>query len=107
MENCGRGLGHDGSNGERLGRLRIEPRRKQEMVESLHRLPGTPHSRYPHVYVIVRLDAGHADPEDALSLPKVFRNEVKAEEEARRLNELNSTKACRYIVVVSRLIDEG
>lgn len=75
------------------------------MTESSQGFSHQPHSRYPHVYAIVRNDAGAGELEDRLSITKVFRSETKAEDEARRLRQLNSEKGCQYFVLQTRLVE--
>lgn len=66
------------------------------------------HSRHEHVFVILRIDmpVDGSHPENSLSVPKIFRDQRVAEEEAARLNELNGEKGCRYLCQVSRLVSD-
>lgn len=64
------------------------------------------HSRYPHVYAVVRWDDGLGEPEDHVSITKVFWSKTRADAEAHRLRELNSSKGCRYFVVLTRLVPQ-
>jgi hypothetical protein len=68
-----------------------------------------PHSRYPHVFGVLRIDAFEDDDapvdEQRLMLPSVFTTEEAAERDAARLNALaeqQGTRA-RYITLLSRL----
>lgn len=67
----------------------------------------TPHSKFPHVYGIVRIDFPFDgnNPGNGISLVKVARSEAVAEAEVSRLNRINADKKCRYFCCVSRLID--
>ena len=66
-----------------------------------------PHSKFSHVYALVRIDAPlSADsPENSISVVKVLRSEEAAEKEALRLRDLNKGKGCAYHVYVTRLIE--
>ena len=65
------------------------------------------HSRFPHVYGIVRIDLpfDETNPKNRISLVKVSRSEAVAEAEAERLNQVNADKNCTYVCCISRLID--
>ena len=64
------------------------------------------HSKYPHVYAVVRVDVpiNYDYLENSITITKVFSNMLDAEQEASRLNELNENKGSRYIVKTGRLI---
>ena len=66
-----------------------------------------PHSRHPHVYAVVRWDPGPGQPEDHLSITKVFRSQVKAADEVRRLTAINLDKGCRYFVMQTRMVEDA
>jgi hypothetical protein len=63
-----------------------------------------PHSKYPHVYAIVRFDlpVNQGNPENSVSVVKVFSSRVLAEQEASRLNEINQEKGCLYVVQITK-----
>lgn len=68
--------------------------------------PAQPNAKYRHVFAVIRLDdfrAATAPLEDSFSATKVFLTEEAAEQEASRLNALNSDKDCRYVIQVTRL----
>lgn len=50
--------------------------------------PNAPHSRYPHLYVVVRVDLG-MPPEDCFSLVSAWWKEEDAFAEAGRLADLD------------------
>lgn len=64
--------------------------------------------KYRHVYVVVRVDMSMEEsaPGDAVVVTKVFPQEVDAELEADRLNELNAKKGCIYVVRTGRLVTD-
>jgi len=75
----------------------------------MERAPDTPHSKYPHVYPIVRIDTpiDQTDPAQKITVVKVLTSQSDAEAEASRLNQLNADKSCLYFYCTSRLIEEG
>jgi hypothetical protein len=60
-----------------------------------------PHSTYPHLYVVVRVDAGMS-PENCFSLVSAWRSQEEAAAEVDRLSELAHAQST-YRVVVTRL----
>ena len=66
-----------------------------------------PHSRYPHVYAIVRWDAGLGSPEQSIRTAKVLRSKEEADTEVRRLNSMNADESCHYFAQVTRLVDSS
>lgn len=69
----------------------------------------SPHARYKHVFVVVRLrktEAVAEAKEDDVMLTKAFFKQGDAENEAMRLNEVNQ-EFWRYFVCVARLVDDG
>jgi hypothetical protein len=64
------------------------------------------HSKYPHVYAIVRFDfpVSENNPENTAIVVKVLSSRVLAEEEASRLREVNKGKHCAYVVQVTRFV---
>jgi hypothetical protein len=65
----------------------------------------TPHSRYPHVYAIVRFDSYISTLEDSATVVKVLPSQVLAEQEASRLREINKGKQCTYRVQTTRFVE--
>jgi len=71
-----------------------------------------PNARYRHVFVVVRLRRAASLTEDRplkeddVILTKAFSTEREAEDEAKRLNEMNSD-LWRYFVSVARLAPES
>jgi hypothetical protein len=65
------------------------------------------HSKFPHVYAVVRIDIpfNQGDPGNSLSVVKVASSKAVAEAEVSRLSQINADKSCVYICCVSRLID--
>ena len=65
-----------------------------------------PHSKFRHVYAIVRFDLppNAENPENTVSVVKVFSSRTHAEHEIVRLNGVNASKACRYVLQVTKLI---
>jgi hypothetical protein len=66
--------------------------------------PEAPHSKYPHVYAIVRFDLGVSDPKQSATVVKVLSSEELAHQETARLNELNQDKKCEYLVQTARFV---
>ena len=68
-------------------------------------MPDTPHSRFRHLYAIVRIDlpVDGENPENNISVVKAFASKLAAAREVTRLNNLNSGKGCRYALHVTRL----
>ena len=69
----------------------------------------TPHSKYRHVYAILRVDQcdGMAVPlDERISVTKVLWTEQDAVLEVERLTELNAGKNCRYFWLLTRLHKE-
>lgn len=64
------------------------------------------HSKYTHVYAIVRVDAPiDADtPANCISVIGVFLSHESSIIEAERLNQLNGHNGCIYISYVTRLV---
>ena len=68
-----------------------------------------PHSRYPQVYPIVRIDTpiDQTDPTSRITVVKVLTSQVAAEAEVSRLNQINADKSCIYFYCTSRLIEQS
>jgi hypothetical protein len=66
-----------------------------------------PHSKFPHVYAVVRTDIpfDEHNPGNSISVVKVDRSREAAEAEVSRLNGINADKNCTYVCCISRLID--
>jgi hypothetical protein len=77
------------------------------MTQPVGAAADAPHSKYPHVYAVLRLDPGDAPLEQQVTVIKVMRGRDEAEREVERLNALNSSKGCKYVVQITRLIDSG
>lgn len=75
--------------------------------ESRESLGAAPHSKYQHVYPVVRWDSHVTGIETQITVTKVFRSEPPAREEAERLNSLNHEKGCIYFVTLSRLVEDS
>jgi hypothetical protein len=63
-----------------------------------------PHSKYLHVYAIVRFDLFISSGEHNATVVKVFPSQALAEREAARLREINREKECINAVQTTRLI---
>jgi len=65
-----------------------------------------PHSKFEHVYAIVRFDfpINSESPTNSVTVVKVFSSEAAANQEASRLNHVNKYKSCTYDVYLSRFI---
>ena len=66
-----------------------------------------PHSRFRHVYAIVRIDSplDEANPENSVAVVKVLASRAAAEKELTRLNQLNAKKGCVYVVTTTRMVE--
>ena len=66
-----------------------------------------PHSKFRHVYAIVRIDTPFDEkyPSNTLAIVKVLTSKSVAEAEVSRLNQVNADKSCLYVACTSRLID--
>ena len=71
------------------------------------RTSDQPHSKYKHVYPIVRIDIpfNQMHPTDTLSVVKVLTSQDNTEAEVSRLNRVNADKSCTYLYCVSRLVE--
>jgi hypothetical protein len=58
------------------------------------------------MYAVIRIDlpVSQENPENSVSVVKVFSSKMTAEQEVDRLNNVNSGKGCRYVLQVTRLI---
>jgi hypothetical protein len=75
----------------------------------MERAPDTPHSKYPHVYPIVRIDTpiDQTAPTSRITVVKVLTSQVAAEAEVSRLSQINEDKSCTYFYCTSRLIEQS
>ena len=75
----------------------------------MERALDTPHSKYLHVYPIVRVDTpiDQSDPMQKITVVKVLTSQPDAEAEVSRLNKVNADKSCLYFYCTSRLIEQG
>jgi hypothetical protein len=73
----------------------------------VERAPDRPHSKFIHVYPIVRVDNPFDQnyPTNTVAVVKVLMSQTDAESEMSRLNQLNANKGCVYFYCKSRLID--
>jgi hypothetical protein len=71
--------------------------------------PAQPHSKYKHVYPIVRIDEpiSATDPTNSIMVVKVLTSQVDAEAEVSRLNQINAHKSCVYFYCTGRLIEQS
>jgi len=71
------------------------------------RAPDRRHSKYRHVYPIIRIDKpfNEAHPTNTFSVVKVLTSQASAETEVSRLNTINADKSCAYFWETSRLVD--
>lgn len=69
----------------------------------------SPHSRYPHVFAVVRFDLpiNAVNILDSVSVVKVFTDAEPAESGAARLTRINDESKCIYQVQTTRFIAEG
>ena len=65
-----------------------------------------PHSKFAHLYALVRLDVpvDSTEPTNSFSVVKVYSSKLLAEKEARRLRQLNVDKGCTYHVYTTRYV---
>jgi len=65
-----------------------------------------PHSRFKHVYAVVRIDLppDESTPENSVTVIKVFSSETAAKREVSRLNKLNQEKGCKYVMNITRMV---
>lgn len=63
------------------------------------------HSKYRHVYAVVRIDfpVSLDQPENSVSVVKVFASKEAAEHDAERLNTVNADKRCAYHTYLTRM----
>ena len=75
----------------------------------MERALDRPHSKFKHVYPIVRIDTpfNEADPTNTDMLVKVLTSQTDAEKEVSRLNKINADKSCVYFYCTSRLIEQN
>jgi hypothetical protein len=76
------------------------------LIDLMPKQQEQPHSKYAHVYAIIRIDLpiGDAAPENRIAVVKVMKAKTPAEQEVSRLNEINAAKACRYYLQTTRLV---
>lgn len=75
----------------------------------MQQVPYQPHSKYPHVYPVVRIDTpiDPANPTQQVTVVKVLTSQSDAEAEVARLGQVNADKNCLYFFCTSRLIERG
>jgi len=71
--------------------------------------PEQPHSKYSHVYPIVRIDKPFDPvcPTNTVTVVKVLTSQTAAETEVSRLNQINTDKSCTYFCCISRLVEQS
>jgi hypothetical protein len=69
---------------------------------------ATPHSRYTHLFALLRYDepVDRENWQSAVSVVKVFARREAAKAELQRLTSLNAPPKCTYAVQVTRLTAE-
>ena len=67
-------------------------------------MSDSPHSRYPHVLAVVRVDLLQAADEHRFTITKVFDSEQRAQAEVDRLNALNDGKPSTYFLQLTRFV---
>ena len=74
----------------------------------MKRAPDSPHSKYAHVYPILRIDRpfNESHPMNTLAVAKVLTSREAAEAEVSRLNQVNAEKSCTYFYCTNRLIEQ-
>ena len=65
------------------------------------------HQLREQVFAVIRIDRYAEAPELMVTVKEIVRSQALADAEARRLNDLNSDKACFYFVQATRLYREG
>jgi hypothetical protein len=70
----------------------------------------SPNAKYDHVFAIVRLDLGDAEPRRLdrkwITIKEIVPSMEAAEKEVLRLNKLNADKNCIYYWEITRLVRE-
>ena len=74
----------------------------------MFQMVDTPNAKFSHVYAVLRFDfpVDTANPENTVTVVKVFESKAVAEAKVSRLNAINQEKGCIYKVHVSRLVVE-
>lgn len=67
----------------------------------MQRAPDRPHSKYRHVYPIVRIDTPFDPvyPTNTVTVVRVLTSQTSAETEVSRLNQINADKSCAYFLL--------
>jgi len=67
-----------------------------------------PHSKFQHVYAIVRFDPpfDEEEPSNNVYVVKVFSSRDDAKRDVERLNEINAAKRCTYHLYTTRFVPE-
>jgi hypothetical protein len=73
----------------------------------MKRAPDSPHSKYLHVYPVVRIDRpfNEAYPTNTLAVVKILTSEEAAAAKVSRLSEVNAGKRYEYFYCTSRLVE--
>ena len=66
----------------------------------------TPHTKFLHLFAVVRCEfpVNSEYPANSVSVVKVFSSQEAADQEASRPNHVNENKSCRYDIYVTRFI---
>lgn len=66
----------------------------------------TPHSKFPHLYAVVRMDfpVDTEYPENSIAVVKAFSSKLDADKEVDRLNKLRAGKKSRYVMITTRFV---
>ena len=80
--------------------------RLQKQGHKIDSRPGNAHSKYPHVYAIIRfeMDVPPTRIEHSATVVKIRSSLEFAEKEAARLREINQAKNCTYVVQTTRFV---
>ncbi len=78
---------------------------RQRQVLSPMAITEQKHSKYRHVYAVVRIDLPVSldQPNSSFSVLKVFDSQEAAEHETKRLNTINAGKRCSYHTHLTRM----
>ena len=88
-----------------MARRRFQWLEKSSIIRN--RMVDRPHSKFKHVYAVVRIDTpvSTTDPENSFAVVKVLSSKTDADAEVNRLNSVNATKRCLYVSRITRMVD--
>ncbi len=67
----------------------------------------SPNARFAHLYLVLRFDRGGPTYDESdVSVVSAFHSRAAADADAARLNVLNESRRCRYVVRSVRVKDE-